>query len=308
MWCPFLKAAEVRFCELSPFRKWIERVPLPTEREICTGSGWIACPLASGRPETRLGLPACPFLRQRQMLYCSASAAPRYIPYSDALASRCQSEGHCYCDAYLALADPHGAAPLPAAGDGDNSPPAPEHLWFAPNHMWLDARADGTAVLGLDAFLARIAGRVDAVTFVTPRGVCRPAVAITVAGVDLSLVFPNPIELTGVNVAVRENPLRLIADPYVRGWLFCGRSIAAAPEGGATAGLKRGEEAARWMRAEWDRAAGFLHAHLGRADAAGVRVLNDGGSPAAPFARELDREDRLRLFNEFFAGLDGRPS
>ena len=92
MRCAFLKETEVRFCELAPFRKWIQGLPLPSEQEICSGEDWIRCTLVTDRLERNEKLPACPFLRRRRMMYCSADPAPRFIPYSDALVSRCQCE------------------------------------------------------------------------------------------------------------------------------------------------------------------------------------------------------------------------
>jgi glycine cleavage system H lipoate-binding protein len=301
MWCTFLKEAEVRFCEASPFRKMIRRAPLPSDHEPCSSPAFRECPLAAGRPEARTGRSTCPFLRQVQMLYCAAAPALRYIPYSDALVSKCQGEAHRYCDVYLSVADPHGAHPVP-----DEEPEVPPHLFYAPNHMWLDVARDRTCVVGLDAFLVRVLGLLDAVTFVSARGVRRPAVSLTVRGVDLSLVFPNPIEITGTNLDAREDPARVVADPYVRGWLFTGRDVSdepAAVRTGAAAGLRTGSEAAAWMREEWERATRFLHDWLGRSGLPGAPVLMDGGVPAAPIAAHLERADLLGLLNEFF-GFD----
>ena len=44
--------------------------------------------------------------------------------------------------------------------------PVPLNLAYAPNHMWLDVGDDGCRHVGIDAFLARIIGTVDAISFV----------------------------------------------------------------------------------------------------------------------------------------------
>jgi glycine cleavage system H lipoate-binding protein len=356
MWCPFLKEAEVRFCEAAPFRKMIARTPLPSDREHCSSTNFAECRLVVGRPEAVSTRTSCPFLHHSRMLYCNAMPVIRYVPYSDAVASRCQGEAHHYCDTYLALARPQTAGPgtlkngagpaaagtptsgaaesggnspgtsAPRQGSGSRSvprttddsliPPLPPDysvllepdLHYSPNHMWLDARPDGTCIVGLDAFLARLLGRIDAVTFVTARGVRRPAASLAVRGVDLNLVFPNRLELTGVNLAVRDDPARVVEDPYVRGWLFSGRDAAPAAlgAGGAFAGLRTGSEASAWMSTERERATRFAHEWLGRDPgngsnaSGGPRVLNDGGALAGALAQHLDRENLLRLFNAFF--------
>jgi len=303
MRCGFLKEIEVRFCELAPFRKWIQRVPLPTDQELCSGDEWGRCPLVADRLEKREELATCPFLRQRTMLFCSADPAPRFIPYSDALVSRCRCDAHLYCDAYLSVARPHGSPRVKRETNGD-APEAPPHLLYAPNHMWLDARPDGTSIVGLDAFLARVLGHVDSVTFMTTRGVRRPAVDVTTRGVDMQIVFPNVMELLEVNLAVREDPERIVADPYESGWLFSGRSVFDSGEGstnGTADGLRGGPAADAWMREEWDHAIEFFHEWLGSQRASAGSVQCDGGAPVGALAAHLDRTALLRLFNTFFS-------
>ena len=56
----------------------------------------------------------CPYLREALVQYCEAAPVVQFIPYSDALLSRCQSGGHRLCDLYLSRAEPgrgHGGRP-----------------------------------------------------------------------------------------------------------------------------------------------------------------------------------------------------
>ena len=88
----------------------------------------------------------------------------------------------------------------------------------------------------------------------TTKGLERPAAVLTVRDVDLTVSFPNPVFITGVNGALRADPARLARDPYGLGWLFEGivRDRAAVPNGNPKIadGLLRGDAATAWMRRE----------------------------------------------------------
>ena len=123
MRCPFLKDTQARFCEVSPFRKLILRTPEPEDHEKCSSPDYVRCPSF----KTRIGIPSvpgrCPFLREAVVQYCEAAPVVQFIPYSDALLSRCQSVGHHDCDLYLSRAEPgrdHAGRPRegPSAGPG----------------------------------------------------------------------------------------------------------------------------------------------------------------------------------------------
>ncbi len=273
--------------------------------------------MAVGRPASpgRSGL--CPFLRTSHVLFCSAAKETKFVPFSESLTSSCQTWSHEYCDLYLSLARPRSwaAAPEPreaAPGHGDKGAAGgssevvelPDRLAFASNHLWIDLRDDESCHIGADAFLASLVGRIDAVDFVTARGICRPEAVLSVGGADLRLVFPNPIHVTHVNTALRSDPGKIADDPYGRGWLFAGRETCAATAPGlpgADGGLRRGAEARLWMDGELRRAARFVHETAMGRGPDGVPVMNDGGLPAAHLADHLSRGDKLRLFAWFFS-------
>ena len=149
----------------------------------------------------------CPYLRESLTQYCAATAVSRFIPYSEPLLSRCGNDSYRYCDVYLATAKPSAAQA--AEGKGDCSVGGirvPSWLHYSANHMWLDAGKGGSCHLGLDAFLTRVLGTVERITFLRQTGVQRPSAVLTVHGVDLEVVFPNPILLTASNLYLRANP------------------------------------------------------------------------------------------------------
>jgi glycine cleavage system H lipoate-binding protein len=298
--CPFLREAHVQSCQASPIRKQIVRTGT-TADERCGSPAWRECPVACELNEERPSAGACPFHVESLVQYCSAAPVQKFIPWSDQAFSRCGSDAHRYCDLYLALAH----TPAPPAAPGEAAPgvedadgiPVPQWLWFAPSHTWLSVGSDGVCHLGVDAFLARTLGGIDRVQFVTTKGLERPAAVLTVRDVDVTVSFPNPVNITGVNGALRADPARLARDPYGLGWLFEGivRDRATVPNGNprVTDGLLRGDAAAAWMRREGLRLRGLAEAASERIS--GTRLAADGGFPAPGLIRSLPHEEALRL-------------
>ena len=215
----------------------------------------------------------------------------KFIPYSESPTSRCHSEGYRYCELYLSLA--HAGAQEQASTRVDGVY-MPDWQLYSPNHMWLDAGADGTYHLGVDGFLARVLGNVDRITFATLSGVKRPAVVFTTAGIDVHLVFPNSMLITGTNVYLRADPSKLTADPYSAGWLFQGEQTPhwTHPAEPPTSGMIGGQDVQPWLEQEVDRLSRFVHDRLD--------MPADGGIFAEGVIGHMGREDALQLVNEFF--------
>lgn len=310
MRCPFLKEAQVKSCQASAYRKPILSSPEQDSGELCSSPAHVGCAAARLHPLTLPDRPRCPFLQEALVQFCSAAPVPKYVPYSESSNSRCGGDTHRYCEQYLALASPGGgspsSAPDAARGEADvEGIPVPAGLAFSRNHLWLDLGSDGSCHVGADAFLAHVLGSVDRLVFVTVKGTKSPAVVLTVHGVDLNLVFPNPIRITGANQALHTHPERLVADPYGTGWLFEGYATTGASS--STASLLRGAPAVRWMREEVSRLDHAVHELASRPDADGTRVLADGGSCTGGLPRHLTRAQSLRLFAAFFPA-DSGPS
>jgi glycine cleavage system H protein len=218
------------------------------------------------------------------MQYCGAAPVAKMIPYSESLLSRCGNDSFRYCELYLNMLHP-GREQVHT-----DSIPTPEGLRYSANHMWLDVAEDGVCHAGVDAFLTRTIGKVDRISYVWQRGARHPAASITVAGVDLEVVFPNPIMLTACNLYLRADPGRLTSDPYSAGWLFEGKLL---PE--STANLVEGDAAHAWMDREQHRMNEFLQE--------GTQLAADGGLFVPGVAALLEREQLLTLFHEFFSPL-----
>src|SRR5512147_2617248 len=103
-----------------------------------------------------------------------------------------------------------------AMGELATAPDAgiPEGIAFAANHMWTREER-GTLTVGVDGFIAGLAGAMEAV--ILPRRETRvvptaSGVVLRHAGKDLRLAVPVPGAVTEVNDAVVKNPALLASD------------------------------------------------------------------------------------------------
>jgi glycine cleavage system H lipoate-binding protein len=319
MRCPFIREATVKWCRASSVRKMILESATDADHERCSSPAYAQCPAYASRPAPGPAAQCCPFLQETFVEYCSAAAVTRYIPATEGLLPRCNSDRHRYCELFLGQADPLGDR-LPHQGGAGATPSGadravaageivvPEHLSYAPNHMWLDVAVDGCCHVGVDAFLTSVVGDVQRITFAATKTVDRPVAVLTVNGVDLQLVFPKPLEEIVPNSHMRSSPSKVVSDPYGAGWLFEATDPThgwCPVTGDAEAALIPGDAARRWIRAESDRLTAFVHDRISRPDASGARLMADGGGVEAGLAAHLGRDDLVSLFHEFFSPLAG---
>jgi glycine cleavage system H lipoate-binding protein len=310
MRCPYLKDARVKFCRASAFKKMIVQNPGQTEQERCATSGYVDCSVVKQQGGGYPLQSQCPNLQESTAQYCSAAPVNKLIPYSESQLSPCIGESHRYCEFYLGpgygdrAAEPVSSAftstqPVAeAAADGRvETIEVQEGLAYSANHMWLDIADDGICHIGVDAFLVRVLGSLDKLNYLSIKGVDRPAVALTVRGMDLHVVFPNRMQITRCNRALCSLPEKLTKAPYSLGWLFEGKDLEA---GQVRAGLMQGEEAHLWMKREIERLIGFVQNRIFSLPQRDRRkALSCRTGPEQ--CRYLRREDLIGLFNEFFA-------
>jgi len=305
MQCPFLKAANVKYCEASAYRKLLPKDATSPESELCSTHLWTTCPAALQRLDGAASPDHCPFLHEAHAEYCSAASVTKFIPATNDLLSRCNSDGHLYCELYLLHADPQGDRLPHHHGEtvtgtpSVDGVPVPAHLHFAPNHMWLDVSTDGSCHIGIDAFAARVFGEVERVSFVPQRTRRSPTAVLRVNGVDIPMTFPEPHAATA-NVYLRTAPSKLTDDPYGAGWLF---ECAELPsiDRASHRELLDGDAALDWMRQELRRLDEFVHDRIACLDAEGLETMADGGSVEEGLAAHLDRDDLIALALDFFA-------
>ncbi len=306
MRCPFLREAQVKFCQASAFRKMIVRTFAHADNERCSSPDYVNCHAAKQHYEELPSQSHCPFLQESLAQYCAAAAVTKFVPYSESLLSRCGNESHRYCEVFLALAHPLTDRPAASAARRNANEDIvegivmPRRVSYSANHMWLDVDDDGLYHVGIDAFLAGAIGRIERISFVAMHGVSRPAAVLTVKGVDVQVVFPNRMLLTQANAYLRANPERLTSDPYSAGWLFEGRDPAESSgerSPNVSEGLIRDEKARRWMEQEVHRLSTFIHEQYSRREG----LMMDGGTFFRGVALQLNRDELLQLFNDFFS-------
>jgi glycine cleavage system H lipoate-binding protein len=171
---------------------------------------------------------------------------------------------------------------------------------YSTNHMWLEIDEEGICHIGIDSFLARIIGRVDKLTFAATSGNHHPSVVITVNGVDLSMVFPNRLNITAINSHLRADPDRIATDPYTFGWLFEGVETKTLGEAGVRHGLIHGKGARIWMQNETTRLSEIVHEKFAGTSEIENRLVADGGSFSGGLIKSLTKEQLLVLYEEFF--------
>ncbi len=300
MQCPFLRETQVESCRHSLVKKLIVRNPESLASERCSTDRHVECGLYAGAPQEFADFGRCPYLDESLVQYCAAAPVQKYIPFSEAVLSRCGTAAFHYCDLYITMAHPE-ESDVPHV-DGIAVPP---WLHYTANHMWLDASEDGVYHIGIDAFLARTLGQVDRIVYLTTRGVCHPAVVLSAGATDYHMVFPNRVLVANPNVYLRANPAKLTSDPYRSGWLF---ECRPATEGAdARSGLYAGgPEATRWMQSEFDRMSAFVHKFAGTSTTGEDVLMADGGGFAPDLLRYLNREQTARVYHEFFSPASTR--
>ena len=288
--CPFLRETSVWSCASAALKTLIPRMAPGTAEGRCRTAGFRQCPGFHGA-QAEAEATGCPLLRESLIQYCAASPMQKLVPYSESMMSRCGSGAFRYCDLYLDLAQSAQEAEEP------NEPlPAPSGLRYAANHMWIDWPEEGPWHIGIDSFLARLVAPVDRILYVTPHGAARPTVALTMQDVELHVVFPAALMVSGCNLYLRSNPQRMTADPYAHGWLFEG-TVGREPRERVLARLLTAAEAHHHMEADAVRLRGWVEARNGAAC--------DGGLFEPGLLRALPREDALRLFHEYCSPAAG---
>ena len=305
MRCPFLREAQVKYCQGSAIRKMIVRMPNDTGQERCSSQDYKKCPSLKQHREENPQQARCPFLQESLMQYCAASSITKYVPYSESSIIRCCNDGHRYCDLFLSLAAPKdtGVSKASAQGETGDDIHLPAGLAYSTNHMWLDRVEDGTCHIGVDAFLTRIFHKIEAVNFLPSNSSLLPTVVFTVQGVDLQLVFPVPMNVTGVNSYIRADIQKLLSLPYSAGWLYEGTLAEMNSSQSMTPAsqLLRGDGAAKWMKREVGHLSEFIHDQIIPDQETGHPVMMDGGVVHPEFIDHLSKQELLQLFNEFFS-------
>ena len=316
MRCPFLREAQVKFCCASEFKKMIVRSQGEEADERCSSPDYTSCPAAKQRHEDAPSQARCPFLQESLVQYCSAASTIKYVPYSDPNLTKCGTSSHHYCELYLTMSNPglantHEPALETDRPDSDNSVWLVDGIqttgwhYYSSNHMWADIDGDGKCHIGLDAFITKVLGTIEKLTFAITNGEHHPGVVVTSNGIDFPMVFPNRIGITSTNSHLRAEPSRIVADPYTFGWLYEGAEIPT-PQGGNGAASMRtslihGLSSRKWMEDESKRLSLFVHELHGSVKDDTWKGVADGGNFDGDLIKYLSKAEALLLYSEFFS-------
>jgi glycine cleavage system H lipoate-binding protein len=200
------------------------------------------------------------------------------------------------------IAEEHGINPLPEKVPRSapfSFEPAwvggymlPEGFKYHPGHTWARKIDPLHFVIGVDDFGGKLLGNVERIQLPKPGERIRQGALGARAGTNgrsADLLAPVNGEVVELNPELTRKPNLMVDDPYGRGWLM---KVRASDMESDTHNLMDGRLAHRWT----EDAAEQLELQL---MALSGSVLQDGGRPAADFARHLDDEDWQRLVGEF---------
>jgi glycine cleavage system H protein len=194
---------------------------------------------------------------------------------------------------------PLGAArPATLASTHPDVVRVPRDVFFHPGHTWARLRTGDDVTVGIDDFIQKSIGVVDAIEVPAVGTSVRqgePAITVRHADASFALVAPMSGRVSAVNRDVLENPALLAEDPYAVGWLF---QIEPSELANGIRPLALAEQAVAWVRREAVRLRDFLAARSIPLAAVGETML-DGGIPVAGAVAQLDDEARAAFEHEF---------
>jgi glycine cleavage system H protein len=169
----------------------------------------------------------------------------------------------------------------------------PENLRYHPGHTWALAESPTLVRVGLDAFAARLIGKIEGITL-PKRGQWirqgQKIVTVLRDGSKAELVSPIEGEVSNVNDAVLADNALPGRDPYGEGWLL----MVMAPDAKVSfRNLLNGTLARRWM----EEAASRLRMRM---PALAGSVAQDGGVVVDDVAAHLPDQAWSELTREFF--------
>jgi len=178
----------------------------------------------------------------------------------------------------------------------------PGGLFFHRGHTWVNLLFSGQVKVGLDDFLQKLLGRVDALTL-PPLGTeikqDKPFAMIRQGTRAVILTAPVDGVVCAVNTELEKAPGLLKRDPYTRGWLVALRPTNLAAN---LSRLKVGESALTWLKGELTRLQEYLYVTLTlKRDALVGATAADGGLLADGLLEHVDDETWAEFHTRFLS-------
>jgi len=174
----------------------------------------------------------------------------------------------------------------------------PKGVFVDAGHTWVELNVSGRARVGLDDFVQRAIGRIDAVELPQAgQEIRRGEKLFAIRQGERTAVFTAPIdgEISSVNDTLARHPEAIKTDPYEQGWV-----CALNPKNLARnlRQLSIAEEALAWLNKEVQKFQAFIAARPFETMALG-QVLQDGGQLTDGVLELMDEETWHRFTSEF---------
>jgi glycine cleavage system H protein len=178
----------------------------------------------------------------------------------------------------------------------------PGGIFLSPQHSWLQILENGRVRIGLDALVAGLIGRINAVSLPSPGHALKagqPVFSVWMDEKNVDVAAPVSGTVKAVNVRLIDRPDTLFSRPYAN-WIC---EMEAPELGNDMKSLRIGVQALAWLRAEAEQMADFLMRHAARGSALGP-VMADGGTPSSGALETLDRDTWREFQQRFLAPVD----
>ena len=178
----------------------------------------------------------------------------------------------------------------------------PRGYFLSRGHSWIELLFTGNARVGVDDFVQKLVGTVDAITLPPLRTEIRKGEPLFILrSGQRELTVPSPLSGTvvEVNPEVAVNPGAVNHDPYISGWAAVIEPTNLSQE---LPLFNVAESAAKWLRGEISHFRNFIKEYAFRMEAqplpAGVTLL-DGGMPVAGVLQMTDDQTWKAFEREF---------
>ena len=182
----------------------------------------------------------------------------------------------------------------------------PRGYFLSRGHSWMELLFTGNARVGIDDFIQKLAGTVEAVNLPPLGSTLRkgePLLTLQIGPRELSIPSPLSGTIAEVNADIARNPSAVNSDPYGSGW---GVVIEPNNLSEELRQLNIAETAAQWLRGEVSRFRNFIKDYSFRTEAnplpAGVTLL-DGGMPVAGVLQMTDDQTWKAFEREFLCDV-----
>ncbi len=164
----------------------------------------------------------------------------------------------------------------------------PKGIFFHPAHTWARIGGGSDLVVGVDDFIQKAMGGIDAVNLPTVGQKVKqgdPVITLERGGRTLTLVAPVSGVVRSINMDALQNPALVSENPYSDGWLL---QITPSELASGLSALRIAENAVTWIREEAARFRDFVAARTMTPAYAGGETMLDGGVPVAGSLEHLD--------------------